>query len=155
MPERYEKYSAREGISQSVAASWIDWGMPDRSIGKSFPSTSIIGLDDGTALDFEAITSSGGRGADKLVTDAGKIERGGEGDDKESLTVVIFAGDSFRGDNVDEVDPDGAFVDEVIVVDFDLVVGVEGVDAITLGRGGALEKEERLSKQLPKFNSRI
>ena len=58
----------------------MDWGIPDRSIGNSFPSTSILGVGLVSTLDFALSLSSdgGGAGADKLVTDAGSIEGGGE-----------------------------------------------------------------------------
>ena len=70
-------------MSQSIGASSIDWGMPERRIGNSFPDISITffifvpGL--GASLDALRVLGGGGGGADKLVTEAAKSESDGSG----------------------------------------------------------------------------
>lgn len=124
----------------------MDWGIPDRSIGNSFPSTSILGVGLGTSLDFALSLSSGegGAGADKLVIDAGSIDGGGEECDWE-LSVVPFDEKSFAFEDIEGIDSksDNIFVEEVVVDSFNFVGGVAGVDEMTLVKGGALKSRSQ------------
>ena len=110
-------------------------------MGKSFPSTSILGVGFGTILDLALIFSTveGGGGADKLVTDAGNIEGGGEDADLVAL-VVIFESRSFDFVPVDGEDPipGDSFVGVAVVEILTCVGIVAGVEDITLFKGGAL-----------------
>ena len=125
--------------------NWIDWGIPDRSTGKSFPSTSIFGVGFGELLDFALILSpeAGGGGADKLVTDDGNIEPGRGDDEVLDAIVVIFDSISFRfvadegDDSTSEDNFVGAAVVEILI--FDGIVA--GVDDITPFNGGALNRK--------------
>ena len=140
--EKCEKYSASDGNSQSSVANWIDCGIPERRIGSSFPSISILGAAGITdLLDLEVRISSGGAGADKLDTDAGNGERVGDEEVDWPSSVVILASESFglKGLEIVELSSEGISVDEGVVSDVDVVAGVVVVTGMTLGNGGALE----------------
>ena len=95
----------------------------------------------GAILDFALIlsTGAGGGGADKLVTDAGNIEGGGEDADLVAL-VVIFESISFSFVSVEGEDsiPGDSLVGVAVVEIFAFVGIVAGVEEITLFKGGAL-----------------
>ena len=140
--EKCEKYSASDGNSQSSVANWIDCGIPERRIGSSFPSISILGAAGITdLLDLEVRISSGGAGADKLDTDAGNGERVGDEEDDCPSSVVILASESFGLKEVEtvELSSEGISVDEGVVSDVDVVAEVVDVTGMTLGKGGALQ----------------
>ena len=123
--------------------SLIACGIPDKRMGKSFPSASIFGTDTVLSMVDDGV-SIGGAGADKLVTEATNAEEGG-GEEEEDATLLSVVSFDVYSLMLEDVEANELISGNVFAVaseeeDRDLINVVGGVDEIVeASRGGALK----------------